>query len=222
MTNQQADALHYVLGERFWCCTRTVEFPHLIRASRDYPLIDLLDEIALDAVFDSWTIFDRFCALVVCLSAAIPFFNARISSRASQESRRIQIQRLIDFCSSFEQLLDPGDGVNASSNLPVFAPSDNDADLPPAFPSDDEEGSDVDGSSIRPIFTNFSAFNAQLDGEDAAESIRGAISEEDVFMAPSSPSRSRKRSKARSRSRQAVGESDIDSVSLIAPALRPS
>jgi hypothetical protein len=142
LTPAEADALEWVLSKQFWWSTDAAEFPQLVVCSREYALTDILQRIIVNYAWAEWTLFDKFCCLVIALAAAIPFLN--IPNAHKLELFNVEKQWYLQRLFSDLKTLIEGDRLTAH---PEDSPSEPEDSEDPELASPDLVPLDLDGFS---------------------------------------------------------------------------
>jgi hypothetical protein len=185
------DAIDLVLRQRPWCCTYAANFPMLILTSRKKSLVPVVTKIRLKYQWEDWSCFDKFCCLMVCFAAAIPFINSSPSGRKGNLTRKDDQQLLSEFIADMKKMLleergasivDQDPGVKRTIEYNSQPDLNNIPDL-----SESEEKENKEFGQV-----SFAALNASLQSKESGENdqgsrastVEGANGEGDRFSSP--------------------------------------
>jgi hypothetical protein len=93
LSNDEAAALNFCLSRNPWWCSNAKEFPRLLTASRQHPLLPILEKLELE-YWDSWSWWDRWCCIAVAFSSCAPIINTGIKGEEVSSCSQI-LQRLL-------------------------------------------------------------------------------------------------------------------------------
>jgi hypothetical protein len=161
------DAIDLVLRQRPWCCTNASNFPMLIVTSRKNSLVTAVTKIKLKYQWEDWSCFDKFCCLMVCFAAAIPFINSSPSRQKGKHTHKDDQRLLSEFIADMKKmLLEDGAALIMDQNPGVERTiEDNsqcDLNMPELSESEPEENKEFGRVS-------FAALNAALQSKESEE-----------------------------------------------------
>src|ERR1700742_2261140 len=170
LTSKEADALLWVLEKKPWWCTEAMDFPLLITTSRDQSIAKILLKLSLESDWHLWTLFDKFCLLILTLSGAIPTLNDPSTTLGKEE------KAFMEFINKVKELIDTDSAQDMEDEYIAFpGATPTKEGLLPNFETTDDEAENLKGPSVSalPDFSDSEAVVSRnrLRGNFASESI---------------------------------------------------
>jgi hypothetical protein len=167
------DAIDLVLRQRPWCCTYAFNFPMLILTSRKNSLVTAVTKMRLSYQWKSWSCFDKFCCMMVCFAAAIPFINSSPSGQKGSKTRKEEQRLLSAFIADMKNLLLEDGGASVVDQDPGVEGTIDDNSQPDLNNLPDFSESEKEENKVFE-WGSFAALNAALQTKESGENDQGS------------------------------------------------